>query len=70
MQFNLLRPRAPQCQDGPQSDNGGAPGRERLHVDTEHSQLDLVQQVHRRPGLWADNDEGRQVHGELKTEIV
>ncbi len=43
--------RASQRQDRPQSDNRGGSGWEQLHLDTNHSQLDLVQPVQRWSGM-------------------
>lgn len=59
--------RVPQCQDRPQGGYRGASGWGRLHLDANHSQLDLVQQVQRWSGMWAGDNDGLQIQGEFIT---
>lgn len=67
VECHLLCHRASQCQDRPQSGNRGGSGWEQFHLDTNHSQLDLVQWVQHRSGMWAGDYDGLQIQGELIT---
>lgn len=62
--ISFLCNRTSQRQDRPQSDNRGGPEWERLHLDTNHSQLEVDKHLQRRSGMWTGNHEGHQIQGE------
>lgn len=64
--FKLDCHRTSQCQDRPESDNGGCSGWQWLQLDTKPSYLDLVQQIQRWSGMWAEDNDGWQIQGWLK----
>lgn len=62
--ISFLRNRTSQRQDRPQSDNRGGSEWERLHLDTNHSQLGVDKHLQRRSGMWTGDHEGHQIQGE------
>lgn len=68
LSFTFVHHRAVQRQDRPQSNHWGGSGRGQIHLDTEHSQLDLVQQFHCWWGVWAEDHDRCQFQG--KSSLV
>lgn len=65
--ISFLWNRTSQRQDRPQSDNRGGPGWEQLHLDTNHSQLEVDKHLQRGSGMWTGDHEGHQIQGKPTT---
>lgn len=65
--ISFLCNRTSQRQDRPQSDNRGGPGWEQLHLDTNHSQLEVDKHLQRGSGMWTGDHEGHQIQGKPTT---